>query len=484
MKPSRGEISSAQGGNLVRKQPNILWLCSDQQRFDTIHALGNAYIDTPSFDRLCHEGVAFTTAYCQNPVCTPSRASFLSGKYPSAVNCNILGGENQPEHCTLLPKALHDAGYYCGNIGKLHISAAWYGYEKRGDDGYDDFIYSLGSGHQLENGISEYANWLIKKGIDWHTLFTNNGGDYYWYREDAPIDLRQTAWCAEEAIHFMEAHRDQPWFLSVNCFDPHPPYDGPKSLTDKYLARGIPEPIYQPEDEQLYSRLPILHPKNKEMRAPDDKMRRDKASYYACVEIVDRHFGWILDAVERLGLKDDTIVLFTSDHGELLGDHGLQLKGCRFYEGAVHVPLIFSCPARFYQGRQVTELAELTDIAPTIAECCGIEFIDTVGHSLLPHLCDCGRTPFQREYVRCEYYASNINADNTFATMFRTERYKLICYHGIDYGELYDMRDDPEERRNLWDDPAYERLRYELVKRSFDVAMVVQRPGQHRVGRY
>ncbi len=468
----------------MRKHPNILWLCSDQQRYDTIHALGNSYIDTPNFDRLCQEGVAFTNTYCQNPVCTPSRASFLSGKYPSAVNCNILGGENQPEHCTLIPKALHDAGYYCGNIGKLHISAAWYGYEKRCDDGYDDFIYSLGSGHQLESGYSEYANWLKEKGIDWHTIFTNNGGDYYWYREDAPIDLRQTAWCAEKAIEFMAKHQNQPWFLSVNCFDPHPPYDGPKDLVEKYLSRNIPEPIYGEKDAVNYQKLFPLHPVNNKMQAPNEKILHDKASYYACVEVVDRHFGWILDALERLEIKDDTIVIFTSDHGELLGDHGLQLKGCRFYEGSVHVPLIISCPAKFQHGKQVQSLTELTDIAPTIAECCGIDFPDTVGYSLLPHLCECGRNPYHRDYVRCEYYASNLNADSIYATMFRTERYKLICYHGIDFGELYDMQNDREEQNNLWDNPDYEQLRYQLMKRSYDVAMVVQRPGQNRVGRY
>ncbi len=472
----------------MKKRPNILWLCSDQQRFDTIHALGNPVIDTPNFDRLCENGVAFETVYCQNPVCTPSRASFLSGKYPSSINANILGAENNPEHCTLIPKALKDSGYHCGNIGKLHISAAWYGYEKRGDDGYDEFIYSLGSGHQLEDGYSEYANWLKEKGIDFHTIFTNEGGDYYWYREDAPVDLRQTAWCAEKAVEFMEKNKDRPWFLSVNCFDPHPPYDAPLELVNKYLQKGVPEPIYNPSDEELFRKLPAMHHQTRWVSAPGEEMRRNKASYYGCCEIVDRHYGWIVDAVDRLGLREDTIIIFTSDHGEMLGDHGLKLKGCRFYEGAVHVPLIISCPSRFYTGKQVSGLVELTDLAPTIAEICGIDFPDTHGHSLLPHLCDCGREAYRREYARCEYYASNMNSDlgpvPSYATMFRTERYKLITYHGIDAGELYDMENDPEETNNLWDDPNYEKLRFELVKRSFDVAMVVQRPGQKRVGRY
>ena len=106
-------------------RPNILWLCTDQQRSDTIHALGNPYIDTPNLDKLCSQGVAFTRAYCQNPICTPSRASFLSGRYPSAINANINGAVNLPEHCTLIPKRLSDAGYFCGLVGKLHVTSAW-----------------------------------------------------------------------------------------------------------------------------------------------------------------------------------------------------------------------------------------------------------------------------------------------------------------------------------------------------------------------
>lgn len=117
------------------KRPNILWLCTDQQRWDTIHALGNSFIDTPNLDRLCRQGVAFTNTYCQNPICTPSRASFLTGRYPSSINANINGACNLPEHCTLITKRLADAGYYCGLVGKLHITSAWNDYEPRMDDG-------------------------------------------------------------------------------------------------------------------------------------------------------------------------------------------------------------------------------------------------------------------------------------------------------------------------------------------------------------
>ena len=139
----------------------------------------------------------------------------------------------------------------------------------------------------------------------------------------------------------MERHRDEPWMLSVNWFDPHPPYDAPKEYVEKYLSRNLPEPVFSDYDYYLGDVLKNVKHQTRIPKAPDDDVRRKKASYYGMCEIVDRHVGWILDALDRLGLRENTLVIYTSDHGEMLGDHGLCLKGCRFYDGAVRVPLIF-----------------------------------------------------------------------------------------------------------------------------------------------
>ncbi|MBQ9080715.1 MAG: sulfatase-like hydrolase/transferase [Clostridia bacterium] len=473
----------------MKTRPNILWLCADQMRYDMIHALGNRYIDTPNFDSLCRDGVAFDKAYVQNPVCTPSRASFMTGKYPSAINSNILGGKNNPEHCTLITKALADAGYYCGNIGKLHISAAWEGHENRTDDGYKTFIYSLSPGHDLESGCNEYKDWLEQKGVNWRDIMVGDGKrNYYWYREDAPVELRQTAWAAEMAIDFINEHSsdDEPWLLTVNCFDPHPPYDAPTHLVEKYLARNIPDPIFNESDYTLGEQLKKIYHQSKGVNAPNDTLRRERASYFGMCEIVDMHFGRIIDRIDKLGLRDDTVIIISSDHGEMLGDHGLTHKGCRFYEGAVRVPLIFSCPARMKSGKVVRGITEYTDIAPTIAELCGVEFGDVHGHSLVRALTEEGEG-IERDYVRCEYYQScrgGKNPTQSYATMLRDKRYKLVVYHGVETGELYDLDTDPCEQHNLWFDEHYSELRFELLKKSFDISAVVQRPGQVRIGRY
>lgn len=485
------------------KRPNILWLCTDQQRWDTIHALGNPYIDTPHLDRLCAQGVAFTNTYCQNPICTPSRASFLTGRYPSSINANINGACNLPEHCTLISKRLADAGYDCGLAGKLHVTSAWE-YEPRMDDGYSTFVYNLASGHYLEQEGNPYVAWLAQKGVDWHDLFTGDAKyDYHWYRADAPVELRQTAWLAELAVDFMKRRKDsdRPWMLSVNCYDPHPPYDAPAELVEKYLARNLPDPIFSDADLATNRRLrdfffqSAAHP-------VDDAVRRNKASYYGMIEIIDRHYGRILDALDALGLRENTLVIFNSDHGEMLGDHGLSHKGCRFYEGITHVPLIFSMPGTLRQGAVCGGLTEQTDIVPTIAELCGLAPEPAHGRSLLPLLRG-EDDPAPRRFARAEFYDTlevDMNYDglrsddeieaegepvtSCYATMYHDGRYKLSVYHGSQFGELYDLQADPEERHNLWEDTAFQPLKLKLILDSFDVSTKYSRPGQTRRGRY
>jgi len=489
----------------MKKRPNVLWLTTDQQRWDTIHALGNPYIDTPNLDKLCRQGVAFTRNYCQNPICTPSRASFLSGRYPSAVNANWNGAENLPEHCTLLPKRLQNAGYDCGLMGKLHITSAWDNREDRMDDGYDYFALNLGSGHHLKYDDNPYKAWLTEKGVDWQDIFTSDEKhDYHWYREDAPVDLRQTAWLAEQAVAFIKAraHANQPWLLSVNCYDPHPPYDAPKELVDKYMARDLPDPIFSEEDIALDKRLGNFFFQSS-AKPVSDQIRRNKASYYAMVEIVDRHYGRIIDALDEMGLREDTLIVFHSDHGEMLGDHGLTHKGCRFYEALTHVPMIMSMPGTICQNVVYDGLTEQTDIAPTIAEICGVSCEDSHGRSLVPVLNGRMDGFVPRKFVRTEYYDTleedptydglrsegEVSFDDSkgkgsYACMYYDGRYKLNVYHGIDFGELYDMQNDPEERRNLWENEAYQQIKMKLLLDSFNTSVRFSRPGQTRRGRY
>lgn len=473
-------------------RPNILWICTDQQRYDTIHALGNAHIRTPNLDRLVAEGVTFTNAYTQSPICTPSRASFLTGRYPSTLHVNRNGNAYFPPGIPLITRALADAGYDCGLAGKLHLSAAHGRVEVRPDDGYRVFQWSH---HPQPESFwpteqHAYQRWLREQGIDWEQAHGAEAVDGWTmqgsYRPGIAAQYHQTTWCANEAIAFMLEERSGSWLMSVNPFDPHPPFDPPAEYLERMDVASMPLPLFQPEE--LESQLDfqgIDHQTERPLAPTDYDARRMVAAYYAQIELIDDQVGRMLDALDASGQRENTIVLFTSDHGEMLGDHGLVLKGCRFYEGAVHVPLILSWPGHFGQGLHSDALVELTDIVPTLLQVTALPLPGNLqGMSLLPILTGQAHPGTHREFVRCEYHDALDRPYASHANMIYDGRYKLVVYHGHEVGELYDLQGDPHEFRNLWDQPGALPLKHALLKRLFDAVMLATDEGQPRVGRY
>lgn len=482
-------------------RPNILWYCSDQQRFDTIAALGNAHINTPRLDAFAGEGVAFTHAYCQSPICTPSRSSFLTGTYPSAIGVNGNGNEFFPrqQQSRLLPHRLAASGYDCGLVGKLHLASAASGVEHRVDDGYRYFQYSHDHKGPRVYG-HDYAEWVRAEGGDADRLMAPYSTESY--REGAknrffgglfeptedqdyiPPHLHQTHWCSEKSIEFIDKNRraDQPWLLSVNPFDPHPPYNAPWEYYRRYDPETLPGAHFAAGDLAQQQRLADggvdFQSNPQDPAAWEDK--KIQASYYAMIEQVDCEFGRILDHLAATGQREHTIVVFMSDHGEMLGDHGLIFKGCRFYEGLVRVPLIISWPGHFSQGVVSDALVELMDLAPTFYEAVGEEIPYYVqGKSLLPVLK--GETPDHRDFVRCEFYGAIDFPDQTHATMYRDRQWKLVSYHGKDLYELYDLESDPWEHQNLADEPDYQAVKWELLRKSFDATAQAYMPNPPRV---
>lgn len=439
-------------------RPNILWICTDQQRFDTIHALGNPHLRTPHLDRLVAEGAAFTHAYCQSPICTPSRASFLTGMYPSRVRACGNGNDYWAGAAPLVTKLLADAGYDCGLSGKLHLAAAENRVEKRGADGYRVFHWSHGPIHLNQPG-HEYDAWLARQGYSLAEL----------RRQPAaiPPELHQTTWCADRAIDFIEAAAPgQPWLFSVNVFDPHPPFDPPQAYRDHYPTAAMPGPHFQESDLAAQAKLAGIDFQTPARRPDSFNACGLQAAYWAMVELIDANVGRLLAALERTGQADNTLVIFMSDHGEALGDHGLLMKGCRFYEGLVRVPLLLRWPGKIRAGLRRDALVELTDLAPTLLELAGLPVPAAMqGRSLWPLLT--GQTDRHRDLVRCEYYAA-LPPGQSRATMMRDQRHKLVVYHGTELGELFDLEEDPWEFHNLWDDCGRAEIRFRLVRQSFD----------------
>ncbi|MHC4873378.1 MAG: sulfatase family protein [Planctomycetota bacterium] len=464
--------------NLKGTKPNILWLCTDQQRWDTITSLGNKFIHTPNLDKLIKEGVAFKSAYCQSPICTPSRASFLTGMYPSTIRASMNGNEKWAEAAPLITKTLADIGYDCGLAGKLHLSAAAGRIEKRPeDDGYRIYHWSH---HPTDNWPEghDYNDWLKDKGIDYMTTYKELGY--------IPTEHHQTTWCAEKTIEFIKEEREKPWLFSFNCFDPHPPLNPPQEFADRYKRDEIPPAHFRESDLKEQKKLSSIRFQTEAAHPDTFDNTTDQILYWAQIDLIDQQIGRIIDTLEETGQRENTVIIFTSDHGNCIGDHSLRKKGCRFYEGLVRVPLIFSWPGKFRENLHSDALVELTDIVPTLLELTGMPIGEKIqGKSLLPILSGDHTPDSHRDFVRAEYYSAlGTGGPVSFGTMIRNRRYKLVNYHGHEAGELFDLEIDPGEFNNLYDNPDFREKRLELTDKSFDSLVFAIDLGPRQVADY
>ena len=487
------------------ERPNILWYCSDQQRWDTIRALGQAHIRTPRLDALCAEGVAFGRAYTQSPICTPARATFLTGRYPASHHVYRNGNDFFPPSETLVTKLFADAGYDCGLVGKLHLSAAKF-FETRPQDGYRAFYWSH---HPTPDALRghDYEAWLRdEKRVDPVELYAPIN---YFCGPGVPADLHQSTWCSEMAIRFITERRDGPWLMSVNPFDPHAPFDAPPEYLARVDAAELPLPRFRESDLSRQAAFAAIDQQTKV--ASDPRIRKNvrpvsagdhdaiasrppsdydalqvKANYYAMIMLLDDQLGRIIDALRDSGQLDNTIVVYMSDHGELLGDHGLILKGCRFFDGLVRVPLIFSWPGKIGRGRVSDALVETVDVAPTLLQAAGLPIPESMqGRSLLPILDGTSPRDAHKPHVTSEYFDSmGGHPDHTHGSMVFDGRYKSVVYHGHAIGELYDHASDPLEFDNLWDRPDCRDLKADRLKYHLDAMMGTVSAGPPRIVNY
>ena len=450
------------------RMPNVLWICADQQRFDTIGGFNNPHIRTPNLQKLMDESVTFTHAFVQNPVCSPSRASFLTGRYPHTTGLRANGQRIRANE-QLVPRILSDHGYTCGLAGKLHLSPCAGGRnEDRIDDGYQVFWWS----HDWSDswpGKNMWHVWLKDRGIK---LPQQPPGVESW---GIPIDPKytQTAWCSDMAIQFIRQQRKfNPWLMSVNIFQPHHPFWPTQDYLSRYDPDKLPSPKYQ--DGELDSK-PIFQRVDHQAayggtgvsfaRTDDLTHRRITAAYYAMIEQVDTEVGRMMKALEDTGQADNTIVIYMSDHGEMLGDHGIYLKGPYFYDCMMRVPLIIRWPGKYKAGLRSDALVEMVDLAPTLLDAAGVPIPSGVqGRSLTSVLT--GQTPGHRDSVYSEHFDSSFLYDPPpMAACVRTERHKLSYYHNLATGELYDLQKDPGETQNLWTSPAAKDVRQEMMEK-------------------
>ena len=480
----------------VQPRPNILLLCTDQQRFDAVRTYQSVVRDpeihTPNLDRFANQGVLFENCYVQSPVCGPSRASLMTGRYVHAHG-EWANGVDLPDHQRLFTKDLADAGYDCGLVGKLHLAPCFGGRtEKRLDDGFRVFRWA----HDPYPGSSEnaYHRWLRASRPDLYEAATDPASPVTF--DTMPTEAHYSRWIGNETIEFLRSGRekDKPFCFIANFFDPHHGFGAPKEYMDAYAPDSLSRPVTTPDEldnkpaiyREASQRSYAGHAKGF-VEYTDEELQQAKAAYYAMVTLVDDEVGRILDELDRQGLAQHTIVIFTSDHGEMLGDHQLMLKGPMMYDCAVRVPLLVRWPAELPAGVRRSEYVQWIDIAPTLFEGAGVaRSARFQGDSLLP-LAKGEEDGWQRDWALSQYRNSGHPYDPpVHTTMLRRGRWKLVVHHGMPAtsrertGELYDMVADPNELVNLWNDPAHATDRVELQETLLDVLVATEDRSQQR----
>ena len=457
---------------MARNQKNLLFIWTDEQRTDTLGASGNLSIRTPHVDRLAESGIFFENAYCTQPVCSPSRASIMTGVYP---HTHQLFSNNQmlTREVPTIAELLGPAGYTCGYVGKWHLGnelTPQRGFEqfwRTTEDNYTEYHESV--------GYSTYHQFLTARGYtppdrttDGRTIFSRATA------ARLPEEVGKPAYQTQETIRFLEKYRDQPFFLSVNFLEPHMPFFGPWDGLYGADDVSLAESWYLPMDDTVPLRLRVLRERyataNPHVHTNDEAGWKNlKARYWGLCSLVDKYVGQILQRLDELGLADDTIVVYTSDHGDMMGDHRLVAK-CVPYEGAIRVPLIIS--SSDLPARRLTTPVSQIDLVPTLLELLGQLRPDHLaGSSLVPSLQNGDHDPdtaevvvewhgwdgLPRELPSQSKYARGAGSRQDIGPSelrtIRRGRWKLNVHLSGEH-ELYDLHADPGELHNLIGDPA------------------------------
>ena len=443
---------------MASTRPNILFIFTDQQRADTVGVV-NPVMRTPVMDRLCAEGTLFTNAYTPVPVCVPARCSLIFGQYAHKTRC-YENGSPMPEVTADRPtfmSALSEAGYYAHGVGKMHFTPD--GQALRG-------FASRDRSEELARNVSgdDYLTWLHKNGFDYvHDVYGVRGEMYYIPQpSQLPAWAHGSHWVADRSIEFLRNRdRSRPFLLWSSFIHPHPPFSPPVPWNKLYRAPSMPLPKRPPNMENLWVHINRVQNRYKYRDAgiDDNLLRAMKAYYYATVSFIDYNVGRILQALEESGELANTLILWTSDHGECLGDYNCFGKRT-FLRSVANVPLIVRYPERFRPGSRVDSPASLVDVMPTFLAAAGVDCggLDLDGVDLAT----LASQPNKREMIFGQY-----EQGNKAAYMALTRRWKYI-YSAPDNREfLFDLRVDPEETRN-----RAETLGYQEQTRAMRAALV------------
>lgn len=431
------------------QKPNVLFIMTDQQRADTIAALGNERIHTPNFDRLVERGISFTNAYSQCPVCVPARYNYRTGREMPTTRCYSNGGpitavDEIEDACgDYLARRMSNLGYRTFGVGKFHTSPRY------ADIGYETQHYSEGIYGEEDWHRDDYAAWIREEHPEYDHVEMLHGErtEMYYMPQTSPLAAEHTveAWAADRAIAAIEREGDRPFFGLVSFFGPHPPLAPPTPYNRMYDPRDMPmqvrgDPDVDRADEQIQWMNDAIWVTDEAGEVDDIRRRACWARYYGEITYIDAQVGRLLDAVESRDDADNTVICFYSDHGEHLGDHRAWQKES-FFEEAARVPFLVSWPAALPGGERNDELVCLTDLFGIATRAAGErdvrDGIDVLG------MLQGDTTPRDR---LIGYYGTP--GSRRFKVMVREDDWKYVFLANGGRELLFDLAADPNERHN------------------------------------
>lgn len=504
--------------NCYKQRPNILCFITDQHRYDHLGCYGNSIVKTPNIDTIAARGVTLDRAYVSNPLCMPARATLFTGRTPRGHGVRT-NGIPLCESIPTLPHALRNAGYRTHSVGKLHLhnfgiprgnkledinpqlfpelEAFWNSGVTRAlpKPYYGMETADVVNGH-TQWVFGDYIHWMekehpgMKRGLLPEYALEKPTGAPQCYKMSIPEELHYNRWISDRTIQFLDEnrHTSNPFFLWCSFPDPHHPYAVPKPWCNMYNPKDIPLPSARRENElddlpQFYKKIyeegaPIVSGLHGPAKVIDAHLREMIALTYGMISFVDNEIGRILRKLHELELERETIIVFLSDHGDMMGDHWMIRKGPFHFEGLVRIPFIWSWPGYFPEGARTSGLTGHIDFMPTILDLCGIPvpegkvpdepeasmmFEPLPGKSLKRQLE--GKVDKINDWIIIENDEDYLGLR---VRTFVTDQYKLTIYPGQPYGELFDLANDPQELKNLWVDPRYTEMIKEMKSRFLE----------------
>jgi arylsulfatase len=466
-------LRSVTAAGAGRRKPNLLFLWTDEQRADTMAVYGNRRIHAPNLNRLANQSTVFRNAYVTQAVCTPNRAAVMTGLWPHTCGCTT-NNIPLPADVPCINELLDDADYRTAYMGKWHLGDeifAQHGFEEwvGMEDGYRGHY---GPGRDRD-ARSAYHHWLVERGYNPGSKGTFSRG----FAAGLPIEHCKPKFLEEQACDFLRRNRNEPFMLNVNFLEPHMPFTGPLNEEHSLEEVELPSNFDDPLDRNEPLRYRLLQAAYRKQYPSEQAVRSLIRKYWGLVTQVDRSVGVILDTLERVGLADNTIVVYTSDHGDMMGSHHLVAKTV-MYEESTRVPWLIRAPGQRRQQVIENPVSQI-DLVPTLLDLMGSEAgEDLPGKSLVPSICDdkpndedvfiewnpgCGfKAPKQVDFATREEI-KRVEQEST-RSVVSADGWKL-CLSDLDKCQLFNLRADPHETTNLFDSGLHDDVIARLTRK-------------------